>query len=59
MKRKLSPALVIGALIFVVYTITNRFIAKIPDWAALPAVLAAIILIITEMRRRGKSAPPQ
>lgn len=60
MKRTLSPALIAGAFIFTAHTITNRFIVKTPDWAAIPILLAAAVLIIAGcMRKRGKSAPPR
>ena len=42
----MSPYLVIGLLIFAVYTIINRFIVQLSDWLAIPLLLAAIVLII-------------
>ena len=46
MKKRISPMLGIGLLLYVASTITERFITPIPDWLAIPLLLAGIVLII-------------
>lgn len=46
MKKTISPILGIGLLIFLVYTVLNRFVTPLSDWIAIPVLLIAIILII-------------
>ncbi len=46
MRRKISPVLAAGLLIFLIYSVMDRFIVRIPDVAAIPVLLLAIALII-------------
>jgi len=46
MKKTISPILGIGLLVFLAYTIVNRFITPLSDWIAIPVLLIAIALII-------------
>ncbi len=46
MKKRISPMLGIGLLIYVAYTIIDRFIIRISDWLAIPLLLVGIVLII-------------
>ena len=39
--------IIIGLLINVAYMLINRFIYKLPDWAAIPVLLLGIGLILT------------
>jgi hypothetical protein len=46
MKKTISPTLGIGMLIFLAYTITQRFITPLSDWIAIPWVLTAVVFIV-------------
>ena len=45
-KKTVSPILIIGLLLYVAYSIIDRFITPLPDWIAIPVMLIAVVLII-------------
>jgi len=45
-KKTLSPFLTIGVLLFVAYSITDRFITPLSDGIAIPVMLLAVVLMI-------------
>ena len=54
-KKTVSPILIIGMLLFVAYSVTDRFITPLSDWIAIPMMLIAVILMIIgvlKMRKR-------
>lgn len=58
MKRRLSIFTIIGILIYVIMTITDRFIVKLEDYIYIPIAIAGIafifIGIIIDRRRAEK-----
>jgi hypothetical protein len=55
MKKTISPMLGIGLLIFVAFTIIERFITPISDWLAIALLVVAIILITVGGLKMKKS----
>jgi len=54
-KKKISPIWIIGLLLYVAYSITDRFITPLSDWIAIPVMIVAVVLIIIgvlKMRKR-------
>lgn len=47
MKGKVSILTMIGVLVYVVYSLVDRFIVEIPDIVAIPVIILGIILILT------------
>ncbi len=41
-----KPLLGIGLLVFLAYSIIDRFITPLSDWIAIPMMLIAVVLII-------------
>jgi len=53
--KTVSPILITGMLLFVAYSVTDRFITSLSDWIAIPVMLIAVILMIIgvlKMRKR-------
>ena len=46
MKKTVSPIWIVGLLLYLAYSITDRFITPLPDWIAIPVILIAVVLII-------------
>ena len=53
-KKSVSPIWIIGLLLYVAYSITDRFITPLPDWIAIPVMLIAVVLIIVGVLKMGK-----
>ena len=54
-KQTVSSILIVGMLLFVAYSVTDRFITPLSDWIAIPMMLIAVILMIIgvlKMRKR-------
>lgn len=47
MKGKMSVTTMIGILIYVVYSIADRFIIEVPNIIAIPTMILGIVLIIS------------
>ena len=53
--KTVSLILIIGMLLFVAYSVIDRFITPLSDWIAIPMMLIAVILMIIgvlKMRKR-------
>lgn len=46
MNKTISPMSILGIIIFVMYTIVDRFITPISDWVAIPLLVVGIVLTI-------------
>ena len=53
-KQKVSSILIIGMLLFVAYSVTDRFITPLSDWIAIPMMLIAVILMIIGVLKMRK-----
>ena len=51
MKGKVNILTTIGILVYVVYSLVDRFIIEIPDIVAIPIMLLGIIFILTGIVR--------
>jgi prepilin signal peptidase PulO-like enzyme (type II secretory pathway) len=47
MKGKVSILTLIGVVVYVVYSLVDRFIVEIPDIVAIPAIILGTIFILT------------
>ena len=47
MNGKVSILTMLGVVVYVVYSLVNRFIVEIPDIVAIPVIILGIILILT------------
>lgn len=54
MKDKASKSTVIGVLIYVVYSLVDRFWVRIPDVVAIPALILGTVLILAGMMKPPK-----
>ncbi|WP_312370854.1 hypothetical protein [Lachnoclostridium sp.] len=52
-KKLLALANPVGLLIFLIYTITNRFITELPDSISIPIFIVSIILILIGITYSG------
>lgn len=46
MKKTTSPILRIGLLMFIILSLTERFIIPVPDWLAIPILILAVALVL-------------
>ena len=53
-KKKISPIWIIGLLLYVAYSITDRFITPLSDWIAIPVMIVAVVLIIIGVLKMRK-----
>ncbi len=54
MKEKYNIFGTIGVLLYVVYTLVNRFVRPIPDKIAIPLILIAIALVVVSVIKTGR-----
>lgn len=54
MKGKVSVLTMIGVLLYVVYSLIDRFIVEIPDIAAIPVIMVGTICILTGIVKTSK-----
>jgi hypothetical protein len=54
MKDKASKSTVIGVLIYVVYSLVDRFWVRFPDVVAIPALILGTVLILAGMMKPPK-----
>jgi prepilin signal peptidase PulO-like enzyme (type II secretory pathway) len=54
MKGKASALTAIGSLIYVIYSLVDRFIIEIPDVVAIPIMILGIVLILTGIVKTRK-----
>jgi hypothetical protein len=52
-KKLLALANPLGLLIYLIYTITNRFITKLPDSISIPTFLVSVILMLIGIAYSG------
>lgn len=54
MKGKISVLTTIGILVYVIYSLVDRFIIEIPDIVAIPVMILGIVLILTGIIKTPK-----
>ena len=54
MKGKVSILTTIGILVYVVFSLVDRFIVEIPDIVAIPVIILGTILILTGIVKTPK-----
>ncbi len=54
MKGKVSVLTTIGVLLYVVYSLIDRFIVEIPDIVAIPVIIFGTICILTGIVKTSK-----
>ncbi len=54
MKGKLSVLTTIGILVYVIYSLVDRFVIEIPDIVAIPVMMLGIVLILAGIVKTPK-----
>lgn len=54
MKEKYNILGTIGVLLYVVYTLFNRFVRTVPDIIGIPLILIAIALVVVSVVKTGR-----
>ena len=54
MKGKANGLTAIGALVYAIYSLVDRFIIEIPDIVAIPIMILGIVLIMTGIVKTPK-----
>lgn len=54
MKGKVSVPTTIGILVYVIYSLVDRFIVAIPDIVAIPVMILGIVLIVAGIVKTPK-----
>lgn len=54
MKEKYNILGTIGVLLYVVYTLFNRFVRPVPDIIGIPLILIAIALVVVSVVKTGR-----
>ncbi|NLJ59549.1 MAG: hypothetical protein GX338_01220 [Firmicutes bacterium] len=54
MKGRVSVLTMIGILVYVIYSLVDRFVIQIPDIVAIPVMILGIILILAGIVKTPK-----
>jgi prepilin signal peptidase PulO-like enzyme (type II secretory pathway) len=54
MKGKISILTMVGVVVYVVYSLVDRFIVEIPDIMAIPVIILGTIFILTGIVKTPK-----
>ena len=54
MKGKVSILIIIGVIVYVAYSLINRFVVEIPDIVGIPVIIIGIIFILTGIAKTLK-----